>query len=83
MYHGEELEEQVLTPSHLIISKSISLLSENVNISLDSHDFAGGGNWSRRFVYLPRKLNHFGPDGTNNTDSISPYPMTLLKDTLH
>lgn len=58
-YYGEELEEQVLTPSHLIIGRRISPLSENDNISLDSHDIAGGGNWSRRFVYLTKKLNHF------------------------
>ena len=58
-YNGEELEDQVLTPSHLIVGRRISLLSENVDISLDSHEYTGGSNWSRRFVYLTKKLNHF------------------------
>ena len=40
-YNGEELKEQVLTPLHLIIDRRISLLSENIYISLDSHDVAG------------------------------------------
>ena len=43
-YNGEELEDQVLTPSHLIVGRSISLLSENVDISLDSHEYTGGSN---------------------------------------
>ena len=59
IYSGEELEEQVLTPSHLLTGKRISHLSENIGIPLNSHELAGDGNLSRRFVYLTRKLTHF------------------------
>ena len=59
IYSGEELEEQELTPSHLITGRRISHLSENIDIPLNSHELAGDGNLSWRFVYLTRKLNHF------------------------
>ena len=58
-YHGEELEEQVLTPSHLITGRRISPLSENVNFPLNSDDIVTNSDVSRRFVYLMTKLDHF------------------------
>ena len=65
-YHGEELEEQVLTPSHLITGRRISPLSENVNFPLNSDDIVTNSDVSRRFVYLMTKLDHFGLDCIKN-----------------
>ena len=58
-YHGEELEEQVLTPSHLITDQRISPLSENVTFPLKSDDIVTNSDVSTRFVYLMTKLDHF------------------------
>ena len=58
-YYGDDVEEQALTPSHLIIGRRISPLSENVNIPHNPDDIVGESNLSRRFVYLTTKLNHF------------------------
>ena len=57
--YGDDLEEQALTPSHLIIGRRISPLSENVNIPHNPDDIAGESTLCRRFVYLTTKLNHF------------------------
>ena len=58
-YHHEEFDEQVLTPSHLLVGRRISPLSENVVANLDSDEYANSNCLSKRFVYLTKKLTHF------------------------
>jgi len=62
-YSYEEPGEQVLTPSHLMLGRRLSTLSENVylNMSFDEEDYVNDhyDNLTKRFLYLTRKLNHF------------------------
>ena len=56
-YYHEELDEQVLTPSHLLVGRRLSPLSDNVSIEID--DDVNDCNLSKRFLYLTQKLKHF------------------------
>ena len=58
-YCDEEYDLQVLTPSHLLVGRRISALSDNVDIDLDIDEDANDYNLSKRFLYLTRKLGHF------------------------
>ena len=58
-YFHEEFDEQVLTPSHLLVGRRISPLSENVDANLDLDEYANNNCLSKRFVYLTKKLTHF------------------------
>eukprot|EP00794_Sanderia_malayensis_P016738 gene16738-biopygen14130 len=61
-YSYDEIEGQVLTPSHLMFGHRLSTLSEGIEIgeSDDEEDYAGNSNTvNSRFLYLTRKLTHF------------------------
>eukprot|EP00794_Sanderia_malayensis_P015559 gene15559-biopygen13271 len=59
-YYNEELEGQVLTPSHLLVGRRVSPLSDSVSqdIELDEEEVEDC-NLSKRFLYLTKKLRHF------------------------
>ena len=58
-YQHEEFDSQVLTPSHLLVGRRISPLSNDFNN--DDLDFEEENNFSlsKRFAYLTKKLSHF------------------------
>ena len=58
-YQHEEFDSQVLTPSHLLVGRRISPLSDYVDKDLDYENDDYNVNLSRRFIYLTRKLSHF------------------------
>ena len=57
-YQHEEFDAQVLTPSHLLVGRRISPLSNDVNDDLD-FDEEVNFSLSKRFAYLTKKLSHF------------------------
>ena len=63
----EELGELVLTPSHLILGRGLSTLSDNVdhNSSFDAEDNVNDhyNDLTKIFLYLCRKLKHFETGG--------------------
>ena len=57
-YQHEEFDSQVLTPSHLLVGRRISPLSNYVSDDLDFED-DNNISLSKRFFYLTKKLSHF------------------------
>ena len=51
-YSYEEIGEKVLTPSHLILGRRLSPLSEFVDLSIDLNEEITPENLSRRFMYI-------------------------------
>ena len=58
-YQHEEFDSQVLTPSHLLVGRRISPLSDYVDKDLDYENDDYNVNLSRRFIYLTKTLSHF------------------------
>jgi len=58
-YSYEELEAQVLTPSHLLLGRRLSPLSDYISCELDIVEGSNYDNLSKRFLYLMKKLSHF------------------------
>ena len=57
-YQHEEFDSRVLTPSHLLVGRRISPLSNYVSDDLDFED-DNNISLSKRFFYLTKKLSHF------------------------
>ncbi len=58
-YHDEELDLQVLTPSHLLMGRRLAALSDNVESDLDIDEESNISIISKRFLNLAKKLSHF------------------------
>ena len=59
IYQDEELDSQVLTPSHLLFGRRLASLSENVNSELDITEMSNNVVISKRFLNLTKRLTHF------------------------
>ena len=57
-YQHEEFDSQILTPSHLLVGRRISPLSNYVSDDLDFED-DNNISISKRFFYLTKKLSHY------------------------
>ena len=55
----EELDWQVLTPSHLLFGRRLSPLSENGNSELDIEEASNKGIISKRILNLTKRPTHF------------------------
>ena len=58
-YSYEELEAQVLTPSHLLLGRRLSPISDYISCEVDIDENSNFDNLSKRFLYLMKKLSHF------------------------
>eukprot|EP00794_Sanderia_malayensis_P001256 gene1256-biopygen483 len=58
-FEYDELEEQVLTPSHLLVGRRLSSLSEGIELKSNINDADINNSLNKRFLYLSRKLDHF------------------------
>ena len=58
-YHYSELEEEVLTPSQLLVGRRLTLLSTGFANYSSFDDRDQHSNLSKRFLYLTRTINHF------------------------
>ena len=58
-FQYDELEEQVLTPSHLLVGRRLSSLSEGIELKSNLNDVDVNDSLNKRFSYLSRKLGHF------------------------
>ena len=58
-YSYEEIDEKVLTPSHLILGRRLLPLSEFVDLNVDLNEEITPENLSRRLMYITKRLNHF------------------------
>eukprot|EP00794_Sanderia_malayensis_P012189 gene12189-biopygen9725 len=58
-FEYDELEEQVLTPSHLLVGRRLSSLSEGIELKSNINDDDINNSLNKRFLYLSRKLDHF------------------------
>jgi hypothetical protein len=66
-YTYDEVENDVLTPNHLMFGRRLSLIPDETSYKIEENDAAEVKRKFRHLGYLAKLRVHYGRDGERNT----------------